>query len=63
MDDERPNIGQGPDGKLTDGGVAPDASQMTEGVGGVRDVEPDERATVSDVDGDNVDPDSERSPA
>ena len=30
---------------------------MTEGVGGMPDLEPEERATVSDVDGDNVDED------
>lgn len=27
---------------------------MTEGVGGMPDLEPEERATVTDVDGDNV---------
>lgn len=31
-----------------------DSSEMTEGVGGMADLEEDERATVGDVDGDNV---------
>ena len=31
-----------------------DSSEMTEGVGGVAGLEEDERATVGDVDGDNV---------
>ena len=31
-----------------------DASHMTEGVGGMPDLEPEERATVTDVDEDNV---------
>ena len=50
------------DGNTDDEGTA-DASVMTEGIGGMADLEPDERATVSDVDGENVEPDSERSPA
>jgi hypothetical protein len=33
---------------------ATDSSEMTEGVGGVADIPDDERATVGDVDGDNV---------
>ena len=31
-----------------------DASLMTEGIGGMADLEPEERAAISDVDGDNV---------
>lgn len=34
-----------------------DATEMTEGIGGMPDLEPTERATVSDVDGDNVETD------
>jgi hypothetical protein len=37
--------------------VASDSSALTEGVGGVPDLDPEERATVSDVDGDNVETD------
>lgn len=33
---------------------AVDDSELSEGIGGVPDLDPDERATVSDVDGDNV---------
>lgn len=40
--------------QLTDESDTADASVMTEGVGGVPDLELEERATVSDVDGDNV---------
>jgi len=36
------------------GGSPPDATEMSEGIGGVPDIDSDERATVSDVDGDNV---------
>ena len=35
--------------------TATDSSEMTEGVGGVPAVDADQRATVSDPDGDNVD--------
>jgi hypothetical protein len=33
---------------------ATDSSEMTEGVGGTPDIDEDERATVGDVDGDNI---------
>ena len=49
-------------GNTDDEGTA-DASVMTEGVGGMADLEPRERATVSDVDDENVPPDPERSPS
>ena len=35
--------------------AATDSTEMTEGVGGVPDLDDDRRATVSDPDGDNVD--------
>lgn len=58
MDEERTKQPGGPDHEITDGVDTPDASVMTEGVGGMPDLEPEERATVSDVDGDNVEEDS-----
>ncbi len=54
MDDQRPNDRDEDEERLTDEGGTADASVMTEGVGGMPDLEPEERATVSDVDGDNV---------
>lgn len=57
MDEKQPNLDSDRDDGLTDGADTPDASVMTEGVGGMPDLEPEERATVSDVDGDNVDED------
>ncbi len=57
---EQPYIGD----EFPDAGDRPatDASLMTEGVGGVPDIDDETRATVSDVDGDNVEPDPARSP-
>ncbi len=61
MVEERANLDYGRDDNSSDDaiggsyGTASDASLMTEGVGGLPDVDDDERATVSDVDGDNVD--------
>lgn len=43
-----------PAGEGTRGRAAADASEMTEGVGGLPDLEEEERATISDIDGDNV---------
>ncbi|HUR16164.1 MAG TPA: hypothetical protein VMZ33_02655 [Candidatus Limnocylindrales bacterium] len=43
-------------------GATIDETSMTEGVGGLPEVEDKTRATVSDVDGDNVEPDPERKP-
>ena len=42
---------------------ATDSSEMTEGVGGVPDIDDEERATVGDVDGDNVRDGEELGPA
>jgi hypothetical protein len=54
-DNERRNIGYGPEDEEADEQeTAADSSSMTEGIGGMADVEPEARATVSDVDGDNV---------
>ena len=63
MNEERrnvPNIGD----EFADGDerAAVDSGSFTEGVGGVPDIEDETRATVSDVDGDNVEPDPERRP-
>lgn len=55
MDEELPRSDEDRDRQLTDEGGTADASVMTEGVGGMPDLQPEERATVSDVDGDNVD--------
>lgn len=57
MDQDRSDRGEERDDQLTDEGGTADASVMTEGVGGMPDLEPEERATVSDVDGDNVEED------
>lgn len=57
MDEERPRPGEGRDDQPTDEDGTADASVMTEGVGGMPDLEPEERATVSDVDGDNIEED------
>ena len=57
MDNQRPKAGDEDEERLTDEGGTADASVMTEGVGGMPDLEPEERATVSDVDGDNVEED------
>ena len=54
MDEQQPNSDDSRDDRLTDEGGPADASVMTEGIGGMPDLEPEERATVSDVDGDNV---------
>ena len=43
-------------------GAAIDDASMTEGVGGLPEVDDENRATVSDVDGDNVEPDPDRKP-
>ena len=61
MAEQKPNIGF-TEQEIEDEGGTPDASLMTEGVGGVPDVADEERATVSDVDGDNVEPDVDRNP-
>ncbi len=57
MADQRPKVRDEQEERLTDEGGTADASVMTEGVGGMPDLEPEERATVSDVDGDNVEED------
>jgi len=60
MDKQRPNQRYGHEEEAAEElgqDVPADASEMTEGVGGMPDLEPEERATVSDVDGDNVDGD------
>lgn len=57
MDDQRAKARDEDEARLTDEGGTADASVMTEGVGGMPDLEPEERATVSDVDGDNVEED------
>jgi hypothetical protein len=54
MDVQRPMQPDERDHEITDGEDTADPSVMTEGVGGMPDLEPEERATVSDVDGDNV---------
>lgn len=54
MADQRAKTRDEQEERLTDEGGTADASVMTEGVGGMPDLEPEERATVSDVDGDNV---------
>jgi hypothetical protein len=54
MDEQQPRAEDERDDQLTGDGGAADASVMTEGVGGMPDLDPEERATVSDVDGDNV---------
>jgi hypothetical protein len=56
MVEERANLdyGRDDDGLTGNDRPATDATLMTEGVGGMPDLEDDERATVSDVDGDNV---------
>ena len=54
-DSDRPNIGYEPEDEAADAQeTTADASSMTEGIGGMADVDPKARATVSDVDGDNV---------
>jgi hypothetical protein len=53
MDEQQPRAEDERDDQLTGDGGAADAS-VTEGVGGMPDLDPEERATVSDVDGDNV---------
>jgi hypothetical protein len=54
MDEQRVRQPDDGDHEITDGEDTADASVMTEGVGGMPDLDPEERATVSDVDGDNV---------
>ena len=54
MVQERANLDYGRDDERADDRIATDASEMTEGVGGVTELDEDERATVGDVDGDNV---------
>jgi hypothetical protein len=56
MAEERANLdyGRDDDGLTGTDRPATDATLMTEGVGGMPDLDEDERATVSDVDGDNV---------
>ncbi len=58
MEDKRPKARDEREERLTDEGGTADASVMTEGVGGMPDLEPEDRATVSDVDGDNVEEDA-----
>lgn len=48
------DAGDGPDEPTGEPDSTADASLMTEGIGGMADLEPEERATISDVDGDNV---------
>jgi hypothetical protein len=57
MVEERANQDYGQDDDGPTGSERPDtdATLMTEGVGGMPGLDEDERATVSDVDGDNVD--------
>jgi hypothetical protein len=53
-DDQQPDAADVPEEPTGEPDSTADASLMTEGVGGMPDLEPGERATVSDVDGDNV---------
>jgi hypothetical protein len=62
MVQERANLDYGRDDDLGNDRTATDASEMTEGVGGITDLDEDERATVGDVDGDNVRDDKEINP-
>jgi hypothetical protein len=56
MVNQRANLDYGRDDQFGDDDrVATDASIMSEGVGGGPDLDDDERAMVSDPDGDNVD--------
>jgi hypothetical protein len=57
MTDDQAKIGYSERADKED--AASNASQMTEGVGGLPDLDDDERATVGDVDGDNVELDEE----
>ncbi len=59
MENQLPKARDEEEERLTDDGGTADASVMTEGVGGMPDLEPDARATVSDVDGDNVEEDGQ----
>ena len=63
MDGNRPILPADEGADLGDADrLASDAFFESEGVGGVTEVDRSERATVSDVDGDNVKPDPERNP-
>ncbi len=59
--DERRSKDDSREERIADEGGGPaDASVMTEGVGGMPDLDSNERATISDVDGDNVEEDKAR---
>ena len=60
MTDDQTRIGY--DERTEKEDAANDASVMTEGVGGLPDVDDDNRATVGDVDGDNVKDDDDKAP-
>ena len=59
MVENRSDLDYGRDDDTTRDRLATDSTEMTEGVGGMSNLDTGERATVSDVDGDNVDEDRE----